>query len=337
MEENNQKEPYPGEGANTDRAEETAWQPEGNKEAVSRPDSSSDGADICGQPYSQGAGSQQQFSQNTGGYDQNAGVWNTGGGAQQPNQNAGAWNADGTIQQPSWDNGGYNQNAGSYQQPYSQGQTTYQQPNGEGLGNYGQIYGNDPGNGQPDGNNADNYGQAYGQYSGNGQPYSGAQNGGYQQYNGNPSGQWGQYSQYQKTPGNPGRNYNNGFGIASLILGILSFVLFCTCINIPIAIVAIVFGILHLGKTSDGKAIGIVGIVTGALSILAFIVTLVLMWAPFQMFYEERVQNLPYSSDYNNRYDYDDRYDFDYDDLEDLFDLPFWNDSGYGRNGRESY
>ena len=33
-----------------------------------------------------------------------------------------------------------------------------------------------------------------------------------------------------------------GFGIASLVLGIISLLLFCTCINIPLAILAIVFG-----------------------------------------------------------------------------------------------
>ena len=37
-----------------------------------------------------------------------------------------------------------------------------------------------------------------------------------------------------------------GFGIASMVLGIISLVLFFSFVNIPLAILAIIFGIIHL-------------------------------------------------------------------------------------------
>ena len=39
-----------------------------------------------------------------------------------------------------------------------------------------------------------------------------------------------------------------GFAVASMVLGLISLVLFCTGINIITAILAIVFGIIHLVK-----------------------------------------------------------------------------------------
>ena len=39
-----------------------------------------------------------------------------------------------------------------------------------------------------------------------------------------------------------------GYGIASLILGIVSVLLFCTCINWVTAILAVIFGLIQYHK-----------------------------------------------------------------------------------------
>ena len=65
---------------------------------------------------------------------------------------------------------------------------------------------------------------------------------------------------------------SKGFGIASLVLGILSLVLFCTCINIPMAIAAVIFGIIQLVcRKGSGTGLAVGGIITGVLSIIAFV------------------------------------------------------------------
>lgn len=133
------------------------------------------------------------------------------------------------------------------------------------------------------------------------------QDGQYRQYGQNSYQQYNQYS--QNTSG-------NGFGIASMILGILALVLFCTCINIPMAIAAVIFGILQLARGPEGKGTAIVGIVTAALSVIALIVAIALAWGPFMAYYQQSVsQGNP-----GHLYDYDD-YDDDYDDYFDH--LPF--------------
>ena len=58
-----------------------------------------------------------------------------------------------------------------------------------------------------------------------------------------------------------------GYGIASLILGTVSVLLFCTCINWVTGILAIIFGIIQITKNKEhGLAIG--GIVTAAISMV---------------------------------------------------------------------
>lgn len=66
----------------------------------------------------------------------------------------------------------------------------------------------------------------------------------------------------------------SGFGIASMVLGILSIVLSCTCINIPMAILAIIFAVVHFGRNGSNRGFGIAGIVTAVLSL----VLTVLLW-----------------------------------------------------------
>ena len=62
-----------------------------------------------------------------------------------------------------------------------------------------------------------------------------------------------------------------GYGIASLILGIVSVLLFCTCINWVTAILAVIFGIIQITKNKEhGLAIG--GIITAAVSMVLSVV-----------------------------------------------------------------
>ena len=82
----------------------------------------------------------------------------------------------------------------------------------------------------------------------------------------NTSGQMGQEA-YQPA--------SKGFGIASLVLGILSLVLYCTCFNLLLAILAIIFGILQLVQTGSPKGMAIAGIVTSCLSILLYVISLI--------------------------------------------------------------
>ena len=60
---------------------------------------------------------------------------------------------------------------------------------------------------------------------------------------------------------------SQGFGVASLVLGIVSLVLFCTCVNVLLAVIAIVFGIVQLAKPQAKKGMAIAGIITSAVSL----------------------------------------------------------------------
>ncbi|MEE1248617.1 MAG: hypothetical protein UHU19_05250 [Lachnospiraceae bacterium] len=105
----------------------------------------------------------------------------------------------------------------------------------------------------------------------------------------------------------------NGFGIAALILGIISLILFCTCINIPLAILAIIFAIVQMvkgGKSGAGKGMAIAGLITGIASLVCFIVFYVMI----------AVGIVDAGSDfyYDTPYEYFEE-DFE-DDIDDFFD-----------------
>lgn len=68
------------------------------------------------------------------------------------------------------------------------------------------------------------------------------------------------------------------FGIASMVLGMLSVLLFCTCINVVLSVLSIIFGIVQLVKNKN-KVFAIVGMI---LSTLAIILT-VLFWVLFSV------------------------------------------------------
>ena len=59
---------------------------------------------------------------------------------------------------------------------------------------------------------------------------------------------------------------NKGFSIASMVLGIISIVLFCIWyLSIPCAILAIIFGIVGMKKGAKGMAIA--GLVLGIIAV----------------------------------------------------------------------
>ncbi|SDB07448.1 DUF4190 domain-containing protein [Eubacterium oxidoreducens] len=72
----------------------------------------------------------------------------------------------------------------------------------------------------------------------------------------------------------------NGFAVASLVLGIISLVIFCVGFNIILAILAIVFGAVALHKCNK-KGMAIAGIVTGIVSIALFLVVCLVIGASF--------------------------------------------------------
>lgn len=83
---------------------------------------------------------------------------------------------------------------------------------------------------------------------------------------------------YQKTPQ---KGEGIGFGVASMVLGIISLLLFCTCMNFLTGILAIIFGILQLMRNKE-KAFAITGIVTAVLSMILGILLAVVFFVGMQ-------------------------------------------------------
>lgn len=88
-------------------------------------------------------------------------------------------------------------------------------------------------------------------------------------------GSWHGTGHFSGQPNNaqPGK----GFGIASLVLGILSLVLFWTFLNIPLAIIAVIFGIVHICRRSRGIGLAVGGIVTAIVSVILTVVMVVFL------------------------------------------------------------
>lgn len=136
------------------------------------------------------------------------------------------------------------QNQGNSQQdnPYQD----YSQPQNDSYQNQGYTQQNNPYQNQ-------GYGRQNNPYQNQG--YGGQQGNSYQQYN----------SQYYGTASQKGDGI--GFGITSLVLGVLSIFLFACCVNYILAVLAIVFGIIQLVKNNQ-KGLAIAGIITASISII---------------------------------------------------------------------
>lgn len=263
-----------------------------------------------------------------------------------------------------YNNNGYNQNTYSGSSYNNNGYNN----NSTGSNNSGAGYNNNTGTN----NSGAGYNNSTG-YNNNSTGYSNAQYGN-QQYGTQQTGygvppQYGtQQTGYGVPPqyGYQGANGNNskkkegeGFGIASLVLGIISVLLFCTCINYVLAIMAIIFGIIQMAtREKKGAAVG--GIITSAISIIVASVFWIVLygsavkaaggWEEFLEEYRDEYGNSsPYDSfnspgGYDNDFDFDldfddysDLYDYDFDDYSDLYDYDYdyydgaedWQEGGY--------
>lgn len=137
-----------------------------------------------------------------------------------------------------------------------------------------------------------NYGQANDSAGYNyGQPNGSAE------YNyGQPAGRYGS-----------NKSESEGFGIASLVLGIITVLLFCTCISWITGILAIIFGIIQLVK-GNKKGMAIVGLITGGIGFIASVILYILIF----------FTGLGSYSNYDDIYNH--IYDDIYDDIENSMD-----------------
>lgn len=115
--------------------------------------------------------------------------------------------------------------------------------------------------------------------------------------NQNPYGEPNQQSNPYAGPETPkygasGKKLGLGFGIASMVLGIISLLCFCSCINIILAILAIIFGIIQI-VSYETKGMAIAGIVTATISVILFVTcyALLLSNATFMNMMEEEMGN----------------------------------------------
>ena len=151
----------------------------------------------------------------------------------------------------------------------------------------------------------------------------------------NPGGGWGVPPQMNQGYGMPyygyagqGRTDSNGMGIASMILGIISLLLFCTCINWITAILAIIFGIIQLTRGKE-KGFAVAGIVTAAISLVFSLVLYGCLAAgmsraglSYDDFYDSYYDSY-YDDYYNDYYDYYNDY---YDDYDDYYNDDYYDD-----------
>lgn len=126
----------------------------------------------------------------------------------------------------------------------------------------------------------------------------------------------GAYQQYYYSYGEPAaeeKGDGTAFGIASMVLGIVALLLFCTGCHIILAILAIVFGIIQLVRNKQ-KGFAIAGIVTAGLAIVIYIIFIIVCMTTGTTW--NYLYN--YADQY---YDDGDSYNYDYyDDYNDLYD-----------------
>lgn len=88
----------------------------------------------------------------------------------------------------------------------------------------------------------------------------------------NPYGQYqnGNPVPYRRQPLRPQKPI--GFAVTALILGIVSLLGICCCVNLVTAPLAIIFGIIALVQKQRGTGMSITGIITAALSLIAALI-----------------------------------------------------------------
>ena len=146
------------------------------------------------------------------------------------------------------------------------------------------------------GQSNDSAGYNYGQPNGSAE-YNYGQSNGSTEYNyGQPAGRYGS-----------NKSESEGFGIASLVLGIITVLLFCTCISWITGILAIIFGIIQLVK-GNKKGMAIVGLITGGIGFIASVILYILIF----------FTGLGSYSNYDDIYNH--IYDDIYDDIENSMD-----------------
>ena len=119
--------------------------------------------------------------------------------------------------------------------------------------------------------------------------------------------------QYQQVPPVYQNQYARKEKGDEIALGIASLLLFCTCVNVAMAIASVILGILQIVKNKN-KVFSIVGFVTSG---IAFILTILFVIGIIAFSSEEMNNNSTYYHLYDDIYNemYDD-YDFNsYDDI----------------------
>lgn len=130
-------------------------------------------------------------------------------------------------------------------------------------------------------------------------------------YNQPPQGRYN-----QQVP--PKKPVGNGLGIASLVLGIISLVFFCTCANIITGILAIIFGIIQLVKGGN-KGMPIAGIATSAISIIACVIYWIAMAGNASTFSDYYSDPSYYLEEYDeDSLEYEYKYDIDLDPIQEM-------------------
>lgn len=145
----------------------------------------------------------------------------------------------------------------------------------------------------------------------NGMRNNGMQNNGIQNYGvpvyGQPYPGYDESGQFVKEKGN-----STAFGITSFILGVVSLLLFCTCINWLTGLLAIIFGIIQIIQNRQ-KGLAIGGIVTAGISMLFSMILYVIIF--FGLLAQDSYNRSYYNGYYDNYYNQYDDYESYYDEF----------------------
>ena len=119
------------------------------------------------------------------------------------------------------------------------------------------------------------------------------------------------------------------YSLACLIVGILSCVLCCMCLGIPLGIAGVVLFVLSMGnghwvdiKAGIGLALSIIGFILSIISMIVFILFIIGMRDSDYNDYRYDNNLYDYFSDYGNSLDFGDYYNLPFEfDFDDNFDV----------------